>query len=69
MSEATKTILDKFGTFNLELRGEVEVKGKGNLTTYWLLGCSEPDPRPPTPTTESPVDVQDNPYPLVFMGN
>lgn len=45
VSEATKRILDKFGTFKLELRGEVELKGKGKVTTYFLLGSSEPDPR------------------------
>ena len=37
-SPATKGILDKFGTFRLELRGPVEMKGKGVVTTYWLLG-------------------------------
>lgn len=45
VSEAAKQILDKFGTFRTELRGEVELKGKGIVTTYWLLECSEPDPR------------------------
>lgn len=37
-SPATKAILDKFGTFRVELRGPVEMKGKGVVTTYWLLG-------------------------------
>lgn len=45
VSEATKTIFDKFGTFRLELRGDIELKGKGTVTTYWLCGCSEKDPR------------------------
>ena len=45
VSEAAKQILDKFGTFRTELRGDVELKGKGIVTTYWLLECSEPDPR------------------------
>lgn len=45
VSEATKQILDQFGTFQMELRGEVELKGKGVVTAYWLVGCSEPDPR------------------------
>ncbi|CAD7076674.1 unnamed protein product [Hermetia illucens] len=49
VSDATKTIFDKFGTFRLELRGEVELKGRGTVTSYWLLGSTEPDPRPPTP--------------------
>ena len=45
LSDAAKQILDKFGTFRLELRGEVELKGKGAVTSYWLVGCTEPDPR------------------------
>ncbi|GJQ80786.1 hypothetical protein Trydic_g9377 [Trypoxylus dichotomus] len=70
ISDATKEILDKFGTFKLELRGEVELKGKGFLTTHWLLGCSAPDPRPSTPALPSTQETQDaNPYPLIYMGN
>ncbi|KAB0800987.1 hypothetical protein PPYR_05341 [Photinus pyralis] len=38
VSPVTKNVLDTFGTFNLECRGEVEMKGKGKMTTYWLLG-------------------------------
>lgn len=38
ISPETKSILDTFQSFQLELRGEVEMKGKGKLTTYWLLG-------------------------------
>ncbi|CAG5115044.1 unnamed protein product, partial [Candidula unifasciata] len=38
VSPQTKAILDSFGTFKLELRGDVEMKGKGTVTTYWLLG-------------------------------
>ncbi|ERL91754.1 hypothetical protein D910_09080 [Dendroctonus ponderosae] len=69
VSEAAKQIFDKFGTFNLELRGEVELKGKGFVTTYWLLGCSDSDPRPPTPRVPSTIELDsNNPYPLVFMG-
>lgn len=45
MSSTTKVILDKFGTFKVDLRGDVELKGKGVMTTYWLQGCSESDPR------------------------
>lgn len=45
VSEATKEILDTFGTFRLELRGEIDLKGKGIVTTYFLVGCTEPDPR------------------------
>nr|XP_022906525.1 atrial natriuretic peptide receptor 2-like [Onthophagus taurus] len=70
VSDTTKEILDKFGTFQLELRGEVELKGKGVLTTHWLVSCTEPDPRPPTPAHPGILENQDvNPYPLIYMGN
>ncbi|KAG5890712.1 hypothetical protein JTB14_016542 [Gonioctena quinquepunctata] len=69
VSEAAKQIFDNFGTFHLELRGEVELKGKGFVTTYWLLRSSEPDPRPPTPRHISTnIEQETSPYPLVFMG-
>ncbi|KAI5746324.1 hypothetical protein M8J77_002375 [Diaphorina citri] len=45
VSPFTKEVLDTFGTFDLELRGEVEMKGKGKVTTYWLLG-EKPAPAP-----------------------
>lgn len=38
VSSQTKELLDNFSTFRLELRGEIEMKGKGKVTTYWLLG-------------------------------
>ncbi|XP_058797838.1 atrial natriuretic peptide receptor 1 isoform X3 [Phymastichus coffea] len=38
VSTDTKELLDTFGTFDLVLRGEVELKGKGKKTTYWLRG-------------------------------
>ncbi|XP_061468570.1 atrial natriuretic peptide receptor 2 [Rhineura floridana] len=38
VSTTTKEILDEFGCFELDLRGDVEMKGKGKLRTYWLLG-------------------------------
>ncbi|KAJ0172113.1 hypothetical protein K1T71_012086 [Dendrolimus kikuchii] len=38
VSPVTKALLDTFGTFQLECRGEVAMKGKGILVTYWLLG-------------------------------
>ncbi|XP_049885552.1 atrial natriuretic peptide receptor 1 isoform X2 [Pectinophora gossypiella] len=38
VSPTTKELLDSFGTFHLECRGEVAMKGKGILVTYWLLG-------------------------------
>ncbi|XP_046998282.1 atrial natriuretic peptide receptor 1-like [Schistocerca americana] len=38
VSPSTKAILETFDTFELELRGEIEIKGKGKVITYWLLG-------------------------------
>ncbi|KAJ2954753.1 hypothetical protein O0L34_g3056 [Tuta absoluta] len=38
VSPATKAILDIYGCFKLECRGEITMKGKGTMTTYWLLG-------------------------------
>ncbi|XP_055592109.1 atrial natriuretic peptide receptor 1 isoform X2 [Uranotaenia lowii] len=64
VSEEAKHILDKFGTFRLELRGQVELKGKGIVTTYWLMECSEPDPRPPTPMRN--YNESDIPFPILF---
>ena len=37
-SETTHESLVPWGTFELELRGEVEMKGKGKMKTYWLMG-------------------------------
>ncbi|KAG8179782.1 hypothetical protein JTE90_002822 [Oedothorax gibbosus] len=36
VSQQTKTILETFKTFILVPRGEIEVKGKGMMKTYWL---------------------------------
>uniref|UniRef100_A0AAQ4PB24 Guanylate cyclase n=1 Tax=Gasterosteus aculeatus aculeatus TaxID=481459 RepID=A0AAQ4PB24_GASAC len=38
LSSATKEVLDEFGYFELQLRGDIEMKGKGKMRTYWLLG-------------------------------
>uniref|UniRef100_A0A8C6L6S0 Guanylate cyclase n=1 Tax=Nothobranchius furzeri TaxID=105023 RepID=A0A8C6L6S0_NOTFU len=38
VSAATRDILMEFNCFHLELRGTIDVKGKGRMTTYWLLG-------------------------------
>ena len=37
VSESTKDLLDDYEGFQLQLRGEIPIKGKGTLTTYWLL--------------------------------
>ena len=38
MSDSTQHVLVSLGGYKLETRGELEVKGKGTMTTYWLLG-------------------------------
>ncbi|XP_040276575.1 atrial natriuretic peptide receptor 2 [Bufo bufo] len=38
ISSTTKEVLDEFGCFQLELRGDIEMKGKGKMRTFWLLG-------------------------------
>ncbi|XP_056141671.1 atrial natriuretic peptide receptor 1-like [Lampris incognitus] len=38
VSSATRDVLQEFGCFVLELRGEIHIKGKGKMTTYWLQG-------------------------------
>ncbi|XP_060072435.1 atrial natriuretic peptide receptor 2-like [Ylistrum balloti] len=37
ISEATKKAMDDTGLFNVECRGQINIKGKGAMTTYWLL--------------------------------
>ena len=41
VSSATRAVLQDFSSFQLELRGDISVKGKGSMTTYWLLGESD----------------------------
>ncbi|XP_078662151.1 atrial natriuretic peptide receptor 1-like [Branchiostoma floridae x Branchiostoma belcheri] len=45
VSAPSKNLLDTFGTFQLEERGETQIKGKGMMRTYWLLGEKDP-PKP-----------------------
>uniref|UniRef100_A0AAZ1XSV1 Guanylate cyclase domain-containing protein n=2 Tax=Oreochromis TaxID=8139 RepID=A0AAZ1XSV1_OREAU len=37
VSQSTADILFQAGSFELEERGEIEMKGKGTQKTYWLL--------------------------------
>ncbi|XP_054159900.1 atrial natriuretic peptide receptor 2-like [Oppia nitens] len=37
ISQSTKNLLDSFNTFITVSRGEIAIKGKGNMTTYWLI--------------------------------
>ncbi|XP_067259450.1 atrial natriuretic peptide receptor 1 isoform X2 [Chanodichthys erythropterus] len=38
VSSSTKSLLDTFRTFRCELRGDIHIKGKGWVRTFWLLG-------------------------------
>ncbi|XP_015606851.1 guanylate cyclase 2G isoform X2 [Cephus cinctus] len=38
ISQSTKEALDLLGGYTTELRGSMEVKGKGLMNTYWLTG-------------------------------
>ncbi|KPI95713.1 Atrial natriuretic peptide receptor 2 [Papilio xuthus] len=51
ISEDVKRALDKSGKFITAPRGLVDVKGKGEMMTYWLEGRT--DPSPVRPTTSS----------------
>ncbi|XP_071944799.1 uncharacterized protein [Antedon mediterranea] len=38
LSKASHDALLKVGAFQMSKRGEVEIKGKGKMTTFWLIG-------------------------------
>lgn len=44
ISEATKTILENLGGFVIEERGDVYLKGKGTVRTYWLVTLAHRTP-------------------------
>ncbi|XP_076466014.1 atrial natriuretic peptide receptor 1-like [Babylonia areolata] len=52
VSQQTKDMLDDFGGYCLTYRGTIEVKGKGQQSTYWLEGKEHCDmlqlPHPPS---------------------
>ncbi|KAG6454828.1 hypothetical protein O3G_MSEX008906 [Manduca sexta] len=61
LSESTRALLEQWGTFVVERRGEVELKGRGRMLTHWLLHCSEPEARPLTQGPQQPPQ-----YPILF---
>ena len=51
LSQVTRDRLIQAGGYQIEYRGRTEVKGKGKMPTYWLLGKQGFDkelPKPPT---------------------
>ena len=38
ISPSTKELLDSFAVFQIVERGEIPVKGKGMMRTWWLVG-------------------------------
>ncbi|KAJ3411483.1 hypothetical protein HDV05_002136 [Chytridiales sp. JEL 0842] len=48
ISQTTYDLLNEIGGFSLASRGEIQVKGKGKMKTYWLLGKSGFDEELPT---------------------
>lgn len=49
ISQATRDRLTQVGGYQIEYRGSTEVKGKGKMPTYWLLGKQGFDKELPTP--------------------
>lgn len=43
ISSSTKRLLDRFGSFVVVPRGEIDVKGKGKMETYWLIKEGDAD--------------------------
>ena len=57
----TCSLLETIGGFQLEYRGEVEMKGKGLMKTYWLLGEEgghSTGQEPPAITEQTPDLIQ-----------
>ncbi|GAV08406.1 hypothetical protein RvY_18099 [Ramazzottius varieornatus] len=66
ITEATRNILQFFSSFELVLRGVVPVKGKGEMTTFWLEGLKSDNPSdaasypfPPPATATPPLTSMD----------
>ncbi|XP_021348340.1 atrial natriuretic peptide receptor 1-like [Mizuhopecten yessoensis] len=43
ISSSTRKILETFNEYEIDERGEVEIKGKGLMRTSWLIGTKEAD--------------------------
>lgn len=66
ITEATRNILQFFSNFEIVLRGVVAVKGKGEMTTFWLEGLTYDNASdaatytfPPPATATTPITYMD----------
>ncbi|XP_010862370.2 guanylate cyclase 2G [Esox lucius] len=65
ISQSTAEILTQIGCFELEERGDIEIKGKGCQKTFWLLGKAGFNPtlpcnKPPTEVKTATSKVQES---------
>ncbi|XP_076007873.1 guanylate cyclase 2G [Genypterus blacodes] len=56
ISQGTADILVQVGSFEMEERGEIEMKGKGYQKTYWLLSRDRFNPPPPVVHSPHPPE-------------
>lgn len=56
MSQTTCDRLEQTGGYIIEPRGPIEIKGKGKMNTYWLLGKKGFDKVLPAPPPIGSVD-------------
>ncbi|GFO05795.1 Atrial natriuretic peptide receptor 2 [Plakobranchus ocellatus] len=40
-SKATRDLLVQLGRYKIDLRGEIDIKGKGKMETYWITGRTD----------------------------
>ncbi|XP_013783433.2 receptor-type guanylate cyclase Gyc76C-like [Limulus polyphemus] len=73
VSPDCKEYLDRLGGYILEKRGVIPIKGKGNINTFWLLGCKhcrEPlEIKLPQPLFNTTCDSDSKPRGLRMPGN
>uniref|UniRef100_A0A2A4JZB0 guanylate cyclase n=1 Tax=Heliothis virescens TaxID=7102 RepID=A0A2A4JZB0_HELVI len=69
VSPKTKEVLDLYDCFELECRGEITMKGKGKMTTYWLIGEKKPENQECyyTQTNHAQATLVNNPS-ITFQG-
>lgn len=56
-SDETYKLLKLTDSFTLECRGEVEIKGKGSMTTWWITGLKQTMDKPCNLVTAHPIKL------------